>query len=264
MAKRITHRDVLGASRNMYGWVPDRPDPRDLKIKASFFKALILPKRVDLKSLCSRVENQSSLGSCTAHAATSAIEFLYKKLKIEQPELSRLFVYFATRVWVAGEPPTNDNGAMIRDVMKALSTYGACYESLWPYLLDSWTKEPSGEAKNNATSHQILHYYRCPSLRQVKTCLADGYPVVGGFVVPQSIESLETTKTGLIRYPNPRESMEGGHAVLFVGYDDTNKLLTFQNSWGPRWGDRGFGYLPYAYVENRLASDFWTVRLAEL
>lgn len=257
-------RQIAGQPRKMFGWQKDRPDNRDVPFQTSLFKALTLPRRADLRANCSRVENQGDIGSCTANSSTSAIEFLYRKIKLQQPELSRLFLYFATRVWIAGEPPTNDNGAMIRDVMKALAKFGVCLETAWPYDLKKWQLEPPADAKTNAQNHQILKYYRCPSLRYIRACIAEGYPTVGGFSVPQSIDSDETTETGKVAYPKTGEDFVGGHAVLFVGYDDSTKLLTFQNSWGTDWGDKGFGYLPYDYVTNYLANDFWTIRLAEL
>ena len=39
-----------------------------------------------------------------------------------------------------------------------------------------------------------------------------------------------------------------GHCVLGVGYDDTVRLFTCQNSWGDTWGDKGFFTLPYDYA----------------
>jgi C1A family cysteine protease len=51
---------------------------------------------------------------------------------------------------------------------------------------------------------------------------------------------------------------------LAVGYDDrwlrgSRGALLVRSSWGPAWGEAGYGWLPYAYVEERLAIDFWTL-----
>ena len=54
----------------------------------------------------------------------------------------------------------------------------------------------------------------------------------------------------------------GGHAVVAVGYDDSDRVFICRNSWGEGWGDAGYFYMPYAYLlDNNLSDDFWTVRL---
>ena len=35
------------------------------------------------------------------------------------------------------------------------------------------------------------------------------------------------------------------HALLVVGFDDTNRYWIVKNSWGPGWGDQGFGLVSY-------------------
>jgi cathepsin L len=35
------------------------------------------------------------------------------------------------------------------------------------------------------------------------------------------------------------------HAVLIVGWDDVRKAWKIKNSWSPRWGDKGFGWVAY-------------------
>ena len=61
--------------------------------------------------------------------------------------------------------------------------------------------------------------------------------------------------------PSKSESVEGGHAVLCVGYDDAKSQVIIKNSWGASWGDKGYFYMPYEYItSDDLAADFWTVR----
>jgi C1A family cysteine protease len=76
---------------------------------------------------------------------------------------------------------------------------------------------------------------------------------------------------GGIPYPCEKESAEWGHAVVAVGYHDSIKIknmncskettgaLLIRNSWGTAWGDEGYGWIPYEYVLNNLAMDFWSL-----
>ena len=46
-----------------------------------------------------------------------------------------------------------------------------------------------------------------------------------------------------------------------AGYDDNAKRFLVRNSWGPAWGQAGYFWIPYAYLDNRnLSDDFWTIR----
>ena len=62
-----------------YGWVPDVPDQRDYLLSAILRIPARLPSSVDLRRLCSKVEDQGQLGSCTANALAGALEFLERK-----------------------------------------------------------------------------------------------------------------------------------------------------------------------------------------
>jgi len=94
-------------------------------------------------------------------------------------------------------------------------------------------------------------------LNEIKQCLANNLPVVIGILVYSSFESQMTAQTGNVVMPNPlTENLLGGHAALIIAYDDSKQVMTFQNSWGLSWGDKGFGYLPYAFVSDQnLTSD---------
>lgn len=77
--------------KSRYGWVPDLPDHRDILYGAVRRVPAALPSKMDLRSLCSTVEDQGNLGSCTGNALAGALEFLERKDKVPYAELSRLF-----------------------------------------------------------------------------------------------------------------------------------------------------------------------------
>lgn len=252
------HYVINGKPRHISGWKKQRPDHKDVNYHLAV-SAAPLASSIDLRPEAPRIEDQGEIGSCTANASTSAMEYVYAKAGKPVIQMSRLFLYFATRVWTEGTPATEDSGAQIRDVMTTLAKYGCCSEDTMPYAPENFSAVPTTPAIAEAMTHLVTKYYACPNLRAIKTAMASGYPCVGGFSVPASMMSDQTAKTGMVQMPQPEEEFVGGHAILFVGYDDSTRLLTFENSWGTGWGAGGFGFLPYGYVQEGLADDFWCV-----
>lgn len=251
----------LKMKRRIYGWKPDIPDFRDYKYGKLFkvMKLKELPPKVDLRSECSTVEDQGSLGSCTANALVGALEYIENQKGMTFEDLSRLFVYYNERV-IEGTVDY-DAGAYLRDGIKTLADQGVCSEELWPYCTCRYTKKPKQECYDDALNHQILAYERLGTIQEMKSCLADGFPFVFGFAVYESFETSEVAKTGMVPMPDPSEKLLGGHAVLAVGYDDSTGRFIVRNSWGTGWGDSGYFYMPYEYLTNPdLSADFWTIR----
>jgi hypothetical protein len=73
-------------------------------------------------------------------------------------------------------------------------------------------------------------------------------------------------QTGMMVWPSKDEKLYGGHAVCCVGYDDSIEGGRFiiRNSWGDKWGDKGYFYMPYDYLTTKgLADDFWVIQTVE-
>ena len=66
-------------------------------------------------------------------------------------------------------------------------------------------------------------------------------------------------RTGVVAMPGKGERALGGHAVMAVGYDRSAGRFFVRNSWGGKWGKKGYGTMPFEYLET-LAADFWTIR----
>lgn len=244
-----------------YGWNPDIPDGRDFMYAASPEVVAALPPKVDLRPQCPPVYDQGQLGSCTANAIGAALEFDEMSQKEQGASTpSRLFIYYNERV-IEGTV-SSDSGAQIRDGVKSVNQQGAPPETDWPYDISKFAEKPPQNAYADATKHEAILYQRLTqTLGQLKGCLASGFPFVFGFVVYESFESQEVASSGQAPMPQAGEKQLGGHAVLAVGYDESEQRFIVRNSWGPNWGMSGYFTLPYPYVlQGTLSSDFWTIR----
>jgi C1A family cysteine protease len=240
-----------------YPIVKDKHDPRDLPF-STISKAVVLPASVDLRAAMPPVYDQGQLGSCTGNAIAAAYEFDQMKEKIGVFQPSRLFIYYNERLMEG--TVSEDSGAEIRDGIKVINKYGICSETSWPYNIESFTVKPPVAAYSEAAQHVAMAYYRVPvTLNDMKTALASGFPIVGGITLYESFESDSVAKTGKVAMPKKNEKVLGGHAILFVGYDDKSKRLLVRNSWGSSWGQGGYFTLPYAYITDTLVSDLWVV-----
>lgn len=270
------------------GWLPPMPDFRDyteehpaisvMAKKLNIASGFSLPAHVDLRAWCSPIENQGSLGSCSANAGAGVIEYSERKAYGRYIDASRLFIYKTTRNLMG---VTGDTGAWLRTVMAAFVLCGVPGENYWPYVIADFDKEPGPFVYAVADNYEALKYFcHDPSgavpanvLASVKKYLAAGIPSMFGFYGFPSFSN--SNVKGGIPFPCPGERAQWGHAIVAVGYDDALKItntqcnktttgaLLIRNSWGTAWGDQGYGWLPYDYVLNRIALDFWSLLTME-
>ncbi|OOG40019.1 hypothetical protein B0B52_14900 [Polaromonas sp. A23] len=262
------------------GYHPDLPDLRD-RCFANLPKPEItelgkrfpllasksdLPRRVNNISWCSPVEDQGNLGSCTAQAVVGLMEYMQRRSGTQHVDGSRLFVYKVSRKLQGW---TGDTGSYLRTTIKAVAAFGMPPEQYWPYMIEQFEEEPTAFLYASASNYQALKYTRLDppavdgkgTLAALKRTLSSGFSSVFGFPVYSSL-----TGSGEIPFPGSNDKLLGGHAVMAVGYDDDhgkNGALVIRNSWGSKWGYGGYGFLPYEYVEQGLAQDFWTVLKSE-
>ena len=127
-------------------------------------------------------------------------------------------------------------------------------------------KVPDKECFASAVKHMTLAYAK-PMMDPLcwKKCIYAGHPVIFGFrdyanlsseLTPAQVQirakALKPTDDPRAKFlaPTPRKDDDhfGGHAVLAVGWSDKLEAFRIQNSWGEDWGDKGFFYMPYSWL----------------
>lgn len=242
--------------RNLNGYRP-----------ALLHKNKTVQKLWSLKSEWPEIYDQGQIGSCTANAFCGAFKFLIK----DSFEPSRLYVYYKERYLEHPDGPITDSGAWVIDAYNWVSQHGVCPERLWPYDISKVNVPPPKDCDDNPESKKVKGYYPLSLGENLKNtigwCLVQNRPVLMAFGVYKSFT--EIGLNGVCPVPKPQKYEDyndpidpfyGGHEVVIVGFDDDKKLYTVANSWGSDWGDKGFFYMPYDFVDNaRLVYDFGAV-----
>jgi C1A family cysteine protease len=220
----------------------------------------------DLRPELSPVQNQGKLGACTGFAAEGLAEYWARKSGTNE-QLSPGFIYI-NELKEDGNPG-QDAGSYISTAIDVLKNQGTCPEAMHPYIaaVDQTDKAkiqaylstfPSAEAYKAALPNRIKSAAQVRDLDGFKKAIAGGKPVIFGITVYKSFMNQDVKTTGVVPLPAAGEQRLGGHAILAVGYDDAKQQVVFKNSWSEKWGDKGYGYLPYTYFKSSLVHDAWS------
>jgi hypothetical protein len=206
--------------------------------------------KVDYAQDVELVHDSGAEGSVVGQALAALMEIQLQRMGYKI-RISARYLYY-----IARGNAREDVGATLKDGVAALKKSGAIEESAWPYVPGHYADKPP-DAVRDAKRIEISNVRRVTSLDGFKASLAQNGPLVVGITMYESAMTPAVQKTGQIPVPNPKEQVLGGHAVVLVGYDDKAQQFKFLNSWGAGWGDHGFGYLPYQFVEKNV-SEGWT------
>jgi len=239
---------------NKYPVKPEALLPSDVPYS---FSAARIPDHISWRSHYPPAWNQLDLGSCTAQASCAAAYYFDSSL-----DPSRLFQYYNERK-LNGDVQ-EDAGSSIRTSLVAGQQFGFCPEAEWPYNQAVFEEAPPAQCYSDAKKDVYKSFYRIAprdgidTINAIRNAVAIGQPVLIGIVVYEGIESQAAAETGVIPLPTIEQQPLGGHAVCLTGYDSTKELFEFRNSWGPDWGDGGYGWLPFQYLLQYLES-VWVV-----
>ncbi len=246
------------------GWRKDRLDHRDAIFRLQLPEHVKVDETIDysltsLPAMQFPMYDQRQTGSCVANATGRNIEYLMRAQGVSDFHPSRLFIYWCARAAIGEQ--ARDDGCEIRDAFNTITAFGVPREEEWPFDPEGILKsKPPKSVFKHAVDHKALTRQPVPQkLDHLLHVLSHRLPIVFGTSV---FDSWDDTMNGHLPLPSIGEKSLGGHAVLITGWRADTREFQFANSWGPKWGDAGYGYLPVDYVLNPdLSSDFWSAFL---
>lgn len=118
----------------------------------------------------------------------------------------------------------------------------------------SWPPDDTGSDGNSAAktlrNHNLISEWRhCFGINDVLIALQTT-PVITG--TNWYADMFHPAGNGLVK---PGGGVAGGHEWCLIGIDTTNAQLIAANSWGTRWGDRGYFRISYDDYDRLLHED---------
>jgi C1A family cysteine protease len=232
------------------GLVLDPPDPRDFLWGALVSRrAAKLPASYRWRT-CGPVLNQGSLPHCVAFSTATL------KMVDEWKESGEAKTWHAFETeWLYkrckeldGKP--RGRGTNLRTALKIVKDEG--YPARGTFVRARHREGPG-------RSFKLKSYVKLESLREIKEAVKVVGPVAIGIRVDEGIHK---PLNGVL--PPPTGKAKDGHAMVVTGWDDTLGALRLKNSWGYRWGDKGFAWMPYDHLEAYRWNAWKAVDLVEL
>lgn len=224
-----------------FGCLNDLTDVRDYTLSKIAVKAMHFPTAFECEKRA-MVKSQRKVGSCTAHAASTILEYHYTG---KNPILSTNFLYGLHYQLYNSTGP----GLRLREACQMMYDYG---DPEWTYCRGNTEVDEvyeianeafaNPEAMANAEKYKIAGYVRLHSNDEVKYALMTYGPVLASI---RWYTDNECDDNGVLYMG---EDFESNHAIVIYGWDKTGWLC--QNSWGVFWGKGGYFTLPYEYGYN--------------
>lgn len=217
-----------------------------------------LPIRVDLRPSLPPIRDQGARSTCLAFAVTAAHEVIRNDQGEAIEDLSEEVLYWGCKQVDGDREP----GSVFPSAFAALAQWGQPREEFWSYNDNRNDTVISYRPPEGALDVDVC--FKAPmrkidsDIRNIKSWLSRGYTVALGIILCQSFY---TPFQGAIAMPISDEELTEGHAVVVVGYEDDSSgggFLILRNSWGEDWGEGGYAYLPYAYID-LYRSEAWVV-----
>lgn len=203
--------------------------------------------------------DQGQEGACTGFALATVAHYLLRRRSVRpdlKPVSARMFYDMARRYDEFDGDDTE--GSSARGAMKGWHKHGVCSEKAWPYVVGAPAESLTGVRAVDASQRPLGAYLRVnhQDLTAMHCAISEVGVLYATGLVHSGWNNVDP-KSGLIEFTGQQDIL-GGHAFALVAYDREGFWL--QNSWGPKWGRRGFAKIKYSdWLVH--GTDVWVARL---
>lgn len=217
--------------------------------------------------------DQGSEGACAGFGLAATINYLIWRdaiqdiktanevvsycVDVRDKRVSERMLYQMARIYDEWDGE-DYSGSSCRGAMKGWHRHGVCRKSVWPYVdSNGGYSRPEDGWELDALKNPLGAYYRVnhKSIVDIQSALVE----VGALYCSASIHEgwvvKDQREISILQYSDSYPST-GGHAFCLVGYNESGFIV--QNSWGIRWGWKGFAIISYPdWIKN--GYDSWVV-----
>lgn len=248
------------------------------------------PRKMDFKSIMTSVKDQGERGTCSFFGTIAITEAAIKeKMKVDV-NLSEEFLNYSTKA--RGYLPDDEgSNAYLNQLAAFIKKDGFLLEKDWPYQ-PTWFeyKSPCEEFTSTDTNAPAICFshgkppeeilakkissdnFQSDILQAddfndvIKMIAIEKHPVTIG--IPVHMDGMKDS--GDIQYTEEMRNecvagsnKCGGHLVVITGYDLDKEIFFFKNSWGTKWGQGGYGTMPFSIVDRHTNQRFGMVVLKD-
>ncbi|WP_136806823.1 C1 family peptidase [Desulfosediminicola flagellatus] len=220
------------------------------------------PKKKDLRQSWWKIRDQGKTGACVGFATADGVlrwHYVTKGKMAETEEPSPRFIWMANKETddLTRYPTTfiENAGTSTKLALRIAQKYGCVPEHMLS-MNGSLSKLPANVFFSIAAQFRITAYYNLRlNFDHWRSWIAHAGPVLTRLDVDKNWKKATSTNGELDTYDGSKTF--GGHAVCLVGY--TKDYFIVRNSWGTKWGDKGFAYCSNEYIAKAFTEAYGAV-----
>jgi hypothetical protein len=253
-----------------------QPAPRaQIPFQPSASPKLEVDLRPAIEKLGLTVKNQGNRGTCSVFATTFLIEYQDARAqKANGVDLSEEYLN-----WAKNQANRTDfDGGKFSDIIRGYEEFGMVAQSAMPDQATFDPKHPATPQRTMIAAGKAFPRFRFTFIKQwnnqtgmsekeleaTKAALRSGRPVATGIWWLNHFETVMVDQVPLLKeYPRSankssdaaKNPMFDGHSIDLVGYQEGGEFpgggyFVFRNSFGPRFGHAGYGFVSFDYLRN--------------